>query len=104
MYRVKSTCVFVRYYDNATGDVVTAFLELVSVCETSGEALFNATKTLLDKNGIALENCIGYCSDGASNMTGERNSLWSRIKQVSPNCVKMGCSCHSLVLCTKRFR
>ena len=98
----KHLCVCVRYYDDDAGDVVTAFLGLVSVCDTSGEALFNATKALLDKNDIDLENCIGYSSDGANNMTGENNSLWSRIKQVSPNCVKMGCSCHSLALCVQK--
>lgn len=98
----KNLCVCVRYYDDGAENVVTAFLGLVSVSETTGEALFQATKTLLDKNGIAVKDCIGYSSDGASNMTGEKNSLWSRIKQESPNCIKMGCMCHSLALCIQK--
>ena len=73
----KNLCICVRYYDNVANEGVTAFLGLVSVCETSGEALFTATKALLDKNGIVLENCIGYSSDGTSDMTGKKLSLVS---------------------------
>ncbi|KAK3880383.1 hypothetical protein Pcinc_015149 [Petrolisthes cinctipes] len=43
-----------------------------------------------------------FSSDGASNMTGENNSLWSRVKQESPHCIKMGCTCHSLALCIQK--
>ena len=32
-------------------------------------------------------------------MTGCNNSVWTRIKDVSPNCVQLKCICHSLALC-----
>lgn len=98
----KHLCVCVRYNNDDAERVVTAFLGLASVCETNGEALFNSTNTLLDKNGIAVKDCIGVSSDGASNMTGENNSLWSRVKQESPHCIKMGCPCHTLALCIQK--
>ena len=34
-------------------------------------------------------------------MTGEHNSLWSRIGECSPNCTLFSCVCHSLHLCVK---
>lgn len=32
-------------------------------------------------------------------MIGNNNSVWSRIKEESPNCVQVRCICHSLALC-----
>ncbi|KAK3887018.1 hypothetical protein Pcinc_008900 [Petrolisthes cinctipes] len=98
----KQKCVYIRYCGDNAENEVTAFLGLASVCETIGEALFNATKMLLEKNGIAVKDCIGFSSDGASNMIGENNSLWSRVKQESPHCIKMGCTYHSLALCIQK--
>ncbi|CAM1311707.1 Uncharacterised protein g5782 [Pycnogonum litorale] len=49
--------------------------------------------------GQTLNNCIGFASDGAASMVGCNNSVWSRIKSESPNCVQMKCICHSLSLC-----
>ena len=46
-----------------------------------------------------LSNCIGFTSDGASCIVGNNNSVWSRIKNKSLNCVRMKCICHSLSLC-----
>ena len=34
-------------------------------------------------------------------MVGEHNSVWSRIKEASPNCILIKCICHSLALCFK---
>lgn len=35
-------------------------------------------------------------------MVGEHNSVWSRIKKESPNCVLNKCVCHSLALCVQK--
>ncbi|MPC68345.1 hypothetical protein E2C01_062545 [Portunus trituberculatus] len=53
---------------------------LEPINEATGEALFKVTSDLLRKCGIAIENCIGFSCDGASNMIGESNFVWSRIK------------------------
>lgn len=98
----KNLCVCVRFYGDTDGKVVTALLGIVPVTETTGEALFNVIKGLLVKCGLAVEDCIGFSSDGASNMTGENNSLWSRLKIQSPNCIKIQCTCHSLALCIQK--
>lgn len=98
----KCLCVCVRFFDEVYGDVITAFLGLAPVVETTGEQLFEATMSILRRSGLAIENCMGYSSDGAANMTGEHNSLWSRVKAFSPSCIKMPCMCHSLALCAQK--
>jgi hypothetical protein len=47
----------------------------------------------------SLANCIGFATDGASNMVGCNNSVWSRLKAVSPFCVQHKCICHSPAFC-----
>eukprot|EP00795_Rhopilema_esculentum_P009337 gene9337-17040_t len=74
---------------------------LVPVSSTKGVILFEALENCLNNLGLALADCIGYGSDGASNMNGEHNSLWSRIRQHSPNCIEMRYVFHSLSLCIK---
>lgn len=47
-------------------------------------------------------DCVGFGSDGASSMIGEHNSVWSRVKEQSPNCQLNRCICHSLSLCIEK--
>ena len=98
----KSLCICIRFYDEENAEIGTYFLGLAKVVETTGEALFEALKKILQKHNIDIKKCIGFSSDGASNMTGNKNSLWSRLKTESPNCVKMPCTCHSLALCVQK--
>lgn len=65
---------------------------------TTGEALFTALVEILLTFDLKLEDIIGYASDGASNVSGENNSVWSRVRNASPGCVQMKCICHSLAL------
>ena len=66
--------------------------------EATGEVLFNALKECLTNIGLGLVDCIGFGCDGASSMFEKHNSVWSRIKQVSSNCLLVPCICHSLAL------
>lgn len=34
-------------------------------------------------------------------MVGRNNSVWSRMKEISPDCVQLKCICHSLALCVQ---
>ena len=34
-------------------------------------------------------------------MVGNNNSVWTRVKEASPNCIQMRCVCHSLALCVQ---
>ena len=77
-------------------------LGLVPVTRATGEALFCLLKQTLADAGMDFKNCIGFGSDGAANMVGEQNSLFSRILKESPNCVLFKCICHSLALCVQK--
>ena len=50
---------------------------------------------------MTLVNCIGVACDRATVMVGENNSVWSRIKEDSPDCILNKCVCHSLALCVQ---
>ena len=98
----KLLCVVIRYYSKSEKRIVTSFLSLIPVVKATGNDLFEALKSCLEESGLDLTNCIGYASDGASVMVGKHNSVWSRIKEASPNCIVIKCICHSLALCIKR--
>ena len=77
---------------------MTAFAGLVDVVEATGKAVFEALK--LELETVA---CVGFASDGASAMVGQLpyNSVWSRIRAVSPNCILMKFVCLPLALCAE---
>ena len=98
----KNLCICIKYYNDEQERIITAYLGLVPVVQATGEALFNAMKTLTDEFELDLSNCIGFASDGASNMVGEHNSVWSHVKEKAPNCTLFRCICHSLALCVQK--
>ena len=59
-------------------------------------------KATLKRVGLTITDCIGFGSDGASKMVGDHNSVWTRIKEESPNCQLNRCICHSLSLCIEK--
>ena len=62
-------------------------LWLIALPNATAECLFYASKTKLNELNLSSSDSIGYGSDGASNMTGEHNSLWFRIRAESPHCM-----------------
>ena len=97
----KNLCICIRYFSEQEMQVATAFVGMIEVVEATGENLFQAVKTGLQTVGLDLHNCFGFASDGASTMVGEWNSVWSRIRESSPNCIQIKCICHSLALCVQ---
>lgn len=98
----KLLAVCARYFSEKSGEILTAFLGLYPVVQATGEALFLALTECLREHGLAFADCIGIACDGAAVMVGEHNSVWSRIKKESPNCVLNKCVCHSLALCVQK--
>ena len=80
---------------------MTTFLDLVEVSSATGEEIFQAVKKIVEDAGLDLTKCIGLASDGAANMVGCKNSVWSRMKQECPDIVLVKCICHSLALCAQ---
>ncbi len=48
-----------------------------------------------------MSHIIGLSTDGASNLCGAHNSVYTKIKEHAPHCVLVKCICHSLSLCGK---
>ncbi|XP_059083918.1 uncharacterized protein LOC131881156 [Tigriopus californicus] len=97
----KNLCLVVIYFSMKTEKIEVAYLGLYQVIEATGEALFKVIETALLDMDLQWTNCVGFGSDGASNMVGIHNSVWSRIKEKAPNCTLFKCICHSLALCVK---
>jgi hypothetical protein len=94
----KHLCMLVRFLSDKRKEIVTGFIGLIPVQEATGEKIFNLIDEEIKRCGQILANCIGFATDGASNMVGCNNSVWSRLKFVSPFCVQLKCNCHSLAL------
>jgi hypothetical protein len=62
------------------------------VQEATGEKIFNLTDEEIKRCGQSL------ATNGTSNMVRCNNSVWSRLKAVSPFCVQHKYICHSLAL------
>ena len=91
-------CTIVRFLNDRRKEIVTGFIGLIPVQEATGENILNLIDKEIKRCGQSLDNCIAFAMDGASNMVGCNNSVWSRLKVVSPFCVQLKCNCHSLAL------
>jgi hypothetical protein len=80
-------CTIVRFLNDRRKEIVTGFIGLILVQEAKGEKIFNLIDEEIKRFGQSLANCIGFAMDAASNMVGCNNSVWSRLKVVSPFCV-----------------
>jgi hypothetical protein len=89
----------VRFLSDKRTEIVTGFIGVIPVQEATGEEIFNLIDEEIKRCGQSPANYIGLAMDGALNMVGCNNSVWSRLKAVSPFCVQHICICHSLALC-----
>lgn len=96
---VKHLCLCVRFFSQKTNNLRTEFLCIIEVVSTTGANLFAAIEDYFNINNIDMKNCIGFSSDGASNVCGKHNSVLSRLKEKNENIVFIKCTCHSLALC-----
>ena len=90
-----------RFLSSITNKIETSFFCLLPVHEITGENMFNILNEEIIACGQDLSNCIGFAADGANVMMGNDNSVWSRVKLVSPNCLPFKCVCNSLALCVQ---
>ena len=100
---VQSLIVYLRTLFN--GDACVYFLGLLPVESATAAGL---EKTLLDflhsiglTDDIMREQFIGFCSDGASTMTGEHNGLATLLSRKFPGLKSFHCMAHRLELAVK---
>ena len=96
---IKLLVICVRYVSLTKNEIATAFVSLLSVSDTTAATIFNEIVQELTKCDLSISDCIGFGSDEAAAMVGEHNSVFSRNREASPQCVQMRCVCHSLALC-----
>ena len=94
--------IIIRFVDS--NDVIQE--RLLSFCATSktdAASLLTLLKTSLTTEGLKLENVIGQCYDGASNVRGEYNGVPAKVKEISPKALYVHCYAN-LVLVTAMTR
>ena len=64
----------------------------------TGEGLFQLLKNTLEKDKIALADCIADSTDGAANVCGIYNGLQAKLKESVNNHVHVHCDAHALNL------
>jgi hypothetical protein len=102
----KQLAIVVRYFDQNSGQVCSKFFELIQiVTATNPEAnaehlrVYEAVLSTFKETEIPIKNIIGFASDGANVMMGEKNSVSSRLTTECPGITIMKCICHSINLC-----
>ncbi|XP_061897879.1 uncharacterized protein LOC133646469 [Entelurus aequoreus] len=66
----------------------------------TAENLFESLNTVLSDRKIDWRNVVAFNSDNANVMKGKHNSVVSRIKDMQPSLIDMGCICHLVQLAT----
>jgi hypothetical protein len=80
------------------GITLETFLGFFSTISTEGEVLFELVKKVMTDHGLELDDIVGECFDGASNMSGVRKGVAARMKECSPRGVYVHCYAHILNL------
>jgi hypothetical protein len=80
------------------GQVITCLLDLAACKGASGKDLFKVVEEALEENGVPWDKLVGFASDNANNVAGNHNSVKSRVLQMQPFAVAIGCTCHSSAL------
>ena len=93
--------IIVSYCEKLTGTIKQSFLGIKELEKTDSDTIFATLKSTLDEFNLKLENCIGYASDGAAVVSGKNNSVFTRMKQHSPNIYQIKCICHSIAKCAE---
>jgi hypothetical protein len=97
----KNLCLCVRYFSKKENEILSALLGLVQVVSTTADDLYNAIAQFLQNIGLALNKIVGLGTDGASNLCGSNNSVYTKLRAHNPNLILMRCVCHSLHLCAQ---
>lgn len=87
----------VRYVNDEL-EVFESFIGFWDTLSQTGEQLFLLIQRILQELRIPIENLVGKCYDGGSNMSGIYNGLSARLKFCSKAAVYVHCYAHRLNL------
>ena len=92
---IDQVCIGIRYVLNEPKEHLLCVTPSLS---GTGEGLFQLLKNTLEKNKIALADCIADSTDGAANVSGIYNGLQAKLKESVNNQVHVHCDAHALNL------
>jgi hypothetical protein len=78
------------------GVAVVTYAGMVHVPAVDAEAITETLLTYFQENGLPLSKVTGFCSDGASVMTGWKNGVAARLKKHNPFMQSIHCIAHRL--------
>lgn len=88
----------IRYYNEKLKSIIVDFLGFQELHHTTADALCTAFKEFMMEMGLNMQNLIAIGTDGANNLCGKRNSLYTLLKAEYPQIQLLKCVCHSLSL------
>ncbi|CAF3939864.1 unnamed protein product [Rotaria sordida] len=88
----------IRFVDEKF-NVFEKFIGFERTAIMTGEALTDLLIKWLKKLNLNLQNLVGQCYDGASNMRGEYQGVAARLSQIAPLGIYIHCNGHVLNLC-----
>ena len=95
----KQLGIVVIFCDNDSLNIKTEFFDLLPTHDGSADGIYSSLKQSFTEKDIPMDNVIGYSSDTANVMFGERNSVVGLLKKDCPHVVTIRCSCHMIHLC-----
>ena len=100
---------FIQYFSQESGMTWVKFLFVQNLLDESespnSQAILNTAISKLEEFNLKMDHCMSLVSDGASVMTGHRNGLAAKLKEVNKNMISFHCICHKLALeCTDTLK
>lgn len=94
----KNLCICIRYFNSRKERIVSQFLGLVSVIETTAEDLYEHLNAFFNEHDLNLQQCFAVATDGGSNLCGCNKSLYTLMKKKRDDLIIIKCICHSIHL------
>lgn len=103
---VQQLVTFIKFFDNEKGRPSTVFTDVTDLLEESedtspnSKAIFNCLLNILKKLDLKLLHLKAFSSDGASVMTGCRDGVATKFRQLQEcrTMINVHCICHRLAL------
>lgn len=91
----KNLAVVIRIFDGQCRD---RFLGLVHLNDCTANGIFESTTKMLNEYKIPIKYMVGITTDTCSVITGLKNGVQTKFKELVPSLFKNGCICHILIL------
>lgn len=92
----------IRYYSSSKTEMVTSFLGFQTVERATAEQLHENFQEFLKLAKLDIKQLLAIATDGASNLCGKHNSLFTRLRESNQKLILLKCVCHSLHLCAQK--